>query len=254
MAEDMVSEAIPLSNDVLTGLFSRYMDAIYEDLSGYITYEDGEKDNAAKENIFLTYGEIKVESVNKILQVLSLKQEDVFYDFGSGVGKVALQAFMQQSIKKAHGIEASEKRHQSAQTALASVKKDLPEMFVSGRTLDYTCGNFLTADVSDATVIFICATCFSEDLMLAIGERLNKHAPTLRFIASLKPIPNSKLPLIGKMDILCTWDKSACYVYGEGDINDFNDLYKDKPKTDLGSDKPIPTPGASDLLGGLLKG
>jgi hypothetical protein len=189
-----------------------YMNAVYQGVSGFISYQPGEKEAGQEKKIFLTYGEILYPSVNKIIDCMNIDENDVFYDLGSGIGKVTLQYFLKSPVKKAVGIEASETRHNTALEVYGIVRKEFPDLFAGGRELNSICGNFLMQDISDATIIYTCSTCFDEELLQSIGE-LADRCPNLKYLATNKKIPN-KLPLTSVVDVDCTWDKTKWHIYG----------------------------------------
>ena len=57
-----------------------YMNAVYQGVSGFISYQPGEKEAGQEKKIFLTYGEILYPSVNKIIDCMNIDENDVFYD------------------------------------------------------------------------------------------------------------------------------------------------------------------------------
>jgi hypothetical protein len=193
-------------------MFEDYLKTLYEGVSGFISYRPGEKEEHIKQHIFLTYGEMLYASVQYAMGHLKIDEEDVFCDLGSGIGKVVVQYFLNTPVKRAFGIEASTARHAYAVDRADHLKQQKPEMF-SGRSLDFSCGNFLTADIQDATIIYTCSTCFDEILLKSIGELVDR-CPHLKYFISMKPIA-CKLPLITSLDVTCSWDKSKCYVYGK---------------------------------------
>jgi len=188
-----------------------YITAVYQNVTGFISYQPGEKEKNEKSKVFLTYGEILYPSVNKLIEYLDINDQDVFYDLGSGVGKVALQFLLKTPVKKAQGIEASNARHQHAEKVYKTVQTEFPELFASGRELKSSQDNFLEADISDATIIYTCSTCFSEELLKSLAEVFDR-CPNLRYIISMKAI-SSKLPFDSIIDVDCTWDKSRCHIY-----------------------------------------
>lgn len=196
-------------------LCQKYLTALYQGVSGFISYQAGEKETGEKSKVFLTYGEILYPSVELIIHHIQSKigitKNDVLYDLGSGVGKVPLHFFLKTPVKKAMGIEASEKRHHLAEKVYHQVKQEFPELFEGGRQLESKTDNFLTADILDATIIYTCSTCFNEELLADMGLMMDK-LPNLRCIVSLKALP-LKMPLESVLEIECTWDKTKCYVY-----------------------------------------
>jgi hypothetical protein len=189
-----------------------YISTLYQGISGFISYQPGEKEAGEEKKVFLTYGEILYPSVDKFLNYIGdVSEEDVFYDLGSGIGKVALQTFLRTPIKKACGIEFSETRNRHAEQVYKQVHTEFPEL-TAGRDLKCLTGNFLEIDISDATIIYTCSTCFNEELLSDIGQVIDR-CPNIRYVVSLKQIP-SKLSLDRNLEIECTWDKTKCYVYG----------------------------------------
>jgi hypothetical protein len=202
-ADEKVSEFDQLTQD--------YINSVYQGVSGFISYQPGEKESNEVNKVFLTYGEILYPSVNKFLNYMDITEDDVFYDLGSGIGKVALQVFLKTPVKKAFGLEASESRTAMAQKVYNNVKQEFPELFENGRELGTSVANFLEADLSDATIIYSCSTCFSEELLSDMGKAIDR-CPNIRYVVSLKQIP-SKVPFDRILEIECTWDKTKCYVY-----------------------------------------
>lgn len=188
-----------------------YMNALYQGVSGFISYQPGEKESGEEKKVFLTYGEMLYPSVNRLIECMDIDENDVMYDLGSGVGKVVLQYFLKTPVKKACGVEASETRNGYALQVFEQVRKEFPDLFAGNRILDAWNSNFLEADLSDATIIYSCSTCFSEELLNNIGEMADR-CPNLKYIASNKPIP-SKLQLAALVEVECSWDKTKWHVY-----------------------------------------
>lgn len=189
-----------------------YITSLYQGVSGFISYQPGEKETGEKKKVYLTYGEILYPSVNKIIDYIDIDENDVFCDLGSGIGKVALQFLLRTPVKKAFGIEYSQARNQMAEKVYAQVKQEFPDLFANGRTLSCQTGNFLEIDIKDTTIIYTCSTCFSEELLSDMGKMIDT-LPKIKYVVSMKQIP-SKLPFDRILEIECTWDKTKCYVYG----------------------------------------
>lgn len=211
----MVSKAIENQNsNEYDKLCQEYMTLLYQGLSGFISYQPGEKEAGEKNNVYLTYGEILYPSMNKVIEYLDFNEDDVFYDLGSGIGKVGLHIFLKTPVRKSWGIEAAEKRNVHAAKVYAQVKQEFPDLFESGRReLGCQVGNFLHpgTGIEEATVVYTCSTCFSEGLLKDIGTLLDT-CPKLRHLVTMKPIPCS-VPFDTILEIECTWDKTKCHVY-----------------------------------------
>ncbi len=195
-----------------------YISELYTGLSGFISYQPGEKETAQLEKVFLTYGEILYPSFNKILERIEITEKDVFYDLGSGAGKSALQFFLTAPAKKTVAIEANQKRFDVSMKIYKQLKRELPEVFEGGKTLEYLHSNFLDVDISDATIIYICSTCFNTELLADIGKIIDK-CPKIKYVVSIPSVTYDyasipcKLGIEEVVDIECSWGHTKFYLY-----------------------------------------
>jgi hypothetical protein len=139
-----------------------------------------------------TYGEILPESMRKMVQetdLITLGPSDVFYDLGSGVGKVVAQFGCEFRVGKATGIELGRKRHSLALESLQELKEmnmknggEELEQVHMGDNMEFIHGDILDEKwEEDATVLFINAFCFSKELFSLVQEKVEK-AKNLRFV------------------------------------------------------------------------
>jgi SAM-dependent methyltransferase len=160
-----------------------------------------------------TYGEILHQSVTKLLSQITLKDEDIFYDLGSGYGKLAMHFFLQTPIKAAIGIELSSVLHVQAQKALDTVQNELPEFFENQRKLTFMQGSFLELPLTDATIVFICAPCYTQPMMNALGKII-EDTTSIHTVLTLRPLNTlERLPLKKIVRVEGSWDSSLCYIY-----------------------------------------
>ncbi len=150
-----------------------------------------------------------------MLKQITLSSDDVFLDLGSGIGKCALQVFMQSDVHKVVGIEAALPLHEQALHVSQQVKSDFPLFWENERQLNYTGENFLQANWQQATVVYTCSTCFTQELLVAIANKINLQ-PTVKQVLSLRPLPTLKMPLKKVFSVECSWDSALCFQYGIG--------------------------------------
>src|SRR3990167_10311227 len=157
----MISQ--PLSSLDQDTLCWRYLNLIYKNIH----------DHSHKKTLSETNGEILYTSINKLLSLIPLTQDDVFFDLGSGVGKIVLQVFLKTPVKEAAGIELLPELHEKAVIAAQKIQRDLPEFYADNRKLTMIQGSFLDTAFSNATVVFIGATCFPPSLLNALGKKID---------------------------------------------------------------------------------
>jgi len=160
-----------------------------------------------------TYGELTLGGMNTLVEELKLQKNDVFYDLGSGVGKMPVYIYLTTPVKKAVGIELSPTRHAHA----IKVKKSLEKkgMLDSARALNFLEKSMLDENLSDATIIYMSSTCFSDELMKSITDKLTRENTNPLKILTLKKLPdNTVFQLTKTLSLPMTWsDNVRAYLY-----------------------------------------
>ena len=164
-----------------------------------------------------TYGEITSQALGKLIEHFqnNLSKSDVLYDLGSGIGKVATQVVLT-TPARAVGIELSPTRHAIA----ANIKNELVRKnIIPKNKLQFIEGNILDVNLDDATIIFMCSTCFSDELMKKITERIYNIPHTVQIITLKQLTPHNTYKfhefIPGQTFSLCmTWsDCTSVYTY-----------------------------------------
>lgn len=195
-------------------LYQGYFTKVYQHTRGYIAYSKQELADFKDNNVSQTYGELLYPSVKKMLANFKPKDTDVFLDLGSGLGKCALQAFMQTPVKKVIGIEASQALFEQSKIAAEKLQTDFPFFWNDHRELDLRFDNFLHSDWQDTSLVYTCSTCFTQNLLAEIGRKINDHT-SVQQVMSLRPLPTlTRLKLQSVISVECSWDSSLCFHYG----------------------------------------
>jgi len=188
----------------------KLMNDLYSGVSGFGIPQSDEQKIVEKGGA-PTYGEILYESEKVLLDELPADLKNgVFYDFGSGVGKTCVQAYLDYPFKKVVGVELSHKRFSSAER----IKKELESQgyIEKGRKLEFLNKDFAEIKPTDASVIYMCSTCYSSELMNSL---ITTFAATLKQgsrVITLKPfsepekfgfveIKEHRLPMTWSKDI-----------------------------------------------------
>ena len=187
------------------------LNELYKDVSGFdIPQKDYEE--ILSQGGAPTYGEIPFDSASTLIQEIQPTENDVFYDLGSGIGKFVIQMYLQSSVKKCIGIELSQSRAEKANQALKALLKKTP--LEQHRSLQFIHQNVSQAALDDATIVFMCSTCFSDRLLEEILHKLSACTKGLRVI-SLRSLPkNEHFSLEKQLELPMTWSKgSPVYLY-----------------------------------------
>lgn len=189
-----------------------YIENLYANRSGY-----GIPSEESSEIINMggapTYGEITYESLEKLIDKLGITETDVIYDLGSGVGKVITQCYLTTPVKKAVGSELSPTRVKNAQEVKKQLETD--KKIKRGHTIEFRTEDIANTDLSDASIVYMCSTCFSHDLLKKITENAAKSKKRNLRIVTLKQLPENKdFKLSDEMRLKMTWSSNVpVYIY-----------------------------------------
>lgn len=179
-----------------------YLQMIYENKGGYTIPVD-ETSAMLKEGGHPQYGEIPYDSAAHILDDLNLSRQDVFYDLGSGVGKLALQAYLTTSVKRSVGIELSITRWAIAESCRKQAITD--DHIINGRDLVFLNQNILAANLTDATVCFISGIAFPAPFIHSVMDRLSALDHDVKVISVL-PLPtHPQFRLVKTYNLPMSW-------------------------------------------------
>lgn len=210
----------PTVSDLLTDL--------YTGMTGFGISQD-EADVVRKAGGDPTYGEITCASAEKIFtELVPIGADDVFYDLGCGIGKLAMWVYLATPAKKSVGVELSDSRFSLAAKAKELMEKNiLPQRKATmladwgdkakRKTVDFVLGNIADFDFRDATIIYMCATCYPDLLMQAMVDKFVTLRAGLRIVA-LKALPaHPSIHLVGTPQRFpMTWSPdrgSPVYIY-----------------------------------------
>jgi SAM-dependent methyltransferase len=159
------------------------------------------------------YGELEPEGLQALLTWLAPGPEDVFYDLGSGTGRVPLQVALTSKVGRALGIELSAHRHAIARRALARILRALDNHHARHlrRRVRFHLQDVRNADLTDATLVYAASLCFSDPLLDAVAARLTT-AKTLRAFITIRPLPPTwerRFVFRGDLRVPMTWDPRA---------------------------------------------
>jgi len=188
----------------------RQIERLCEDYSGYlISGDDARAVRSTRGSP--TYGEITVTSLARLLEYLQLTPNDVVYDLGSGIGKVALQVAMTTNIRRVVGIEMAHSRHQAATQILERARED---GLLQVRDCQVRQGNFFYYKVSESTVFYTCSTAFSELFMRKLTSKLSGLRPGLRLVSSRALLDEGPFEQVDRLLLDMSWKRrSPLYIY-----------------------------------------
>lgn len=193
-------------------------DALFGTVAGYSLSSAGKSRIGREGDPALTYGECTPEAVEHILQVVDAQPGEVFYDLGSGTGKMVVYAAFFVPLKKSVGIELLPELHEAAQDAGCRYDQDVRPHLADDRRhteLDFRIGDIFDADLSDGDIIVShCCTCFDDALMQKLSDRLETCAkPGARIVTITRGLSAPCFEPIGCSPCQMGWGQATVNAY-----------------------------------------
>ena len=158
-----------------------------------------------------TYGELMPAATDRLVEHLRLGDRDVFYDLGSGLGKVVLQVAMRAPVRRCIGVELVRSRHRVAQRVLGQVRA---LRLLRAAECGFRLGDLMKARIGDATVVYTCSTAFSTPFMNGLAKRLARLPVGLRWVTTQDVDDNAWFRLEEVLRLDMSWRRrSKVHVY-----------------------------------------
>eukprot|EP01089_Gocevia_fonbrunei_P020656 TRINITY_DN7744_c0_g1_i1.p1 TRINITY_DN7744_c0_g1~~TRINITY_DN7744_c0_g1_i1.p1 ORF type:complete len:253 (-),score=28.38 TRINITY_DN7744_c0_g1_i1:64-822(-) len=209
------NDATEKENERCPKNIKRLLQTTYSGMSGHGIPLDERKLIDITHKSAETYGEIHYSAVTTMINTCNPNTKDVFYDLGSGMGKVAIQFALQTDCMKCCGLELSQTRHSVAQLMVdVIIKKDPRFQPNLKKKLQFLNQDFLSASWKDATILYTCWTVFPKNIQMKMVDKAYK-CPRLRFFVAQEPISwdQTKFVLVKKQKIQVSWDDARPSLY-----------------------------------------
>ena len=190
---------------------------LYTDVAGYQLSAAGKARIGREDDSALTYGECTPEAVERILAVTGAAPGEVFYDLGSGTGKMVVYAAFLAPFKKVVGIELLPELHEAAVEVGKRYDTEIKRQFTDERRnteLDFRLDDIFDADLSEADVIVNhCCTCFDDGLMQRCLNSLKRCKTGARIVTITRTLADSCFEPIATSMCQMGWGCATIHAY-----------------------------------------
>jgi hypothetical protein len=158
-----------------------------------------------------SYGEIEFVSFIALISLARPTLEGRFYDLGSGSGKAVLACAMVFDMQTYCGIELFEELHHAA---LLLQQRLQQHPGYQHKIIHFIHDNFLNADFSDASLIFINATALFGATWEQLNQRLDHEAAAGTVIITISKAltTSTRYTLNIKTSVLMSWGVATAYI------------------------------------------
>ena len=165
----------------------------------------------------LLYGEIPFKTWQKIVARSKPKSDAVFFDLGSGTGRVVFQSHLLFDFKKSIGVELLDGLHNKASELEKDFQKAIqPQIshLLGERKLEFIHGNILHTDLHEADFILLPHPFKKEEDFLLLEEKfLRELKPKTKIVTLIRDLRNPAFKYLGFETYEFSWGKSSAYFY-----------------------------------------
>jgi precorrin-6B methylase 2 len=160
--------------------------AAYEGIDGYLIAREAKRQQRA-EGVFLDglqFGEIHPRAFATALSWCMPQKGERFIDLGSGTGKAVLTAAALHPFESAVGVEIVQQLHDAALQAHARFRAGE----LQARDVSFECADALRYPWTEADVVFVSLTCFTDEMVAQIGRDALKLRPGARLLVTSREL------------------------------------------------------------------
>jgi len=190
------------------------IDRLYFSVDGYsLSFAD--RTGPLETDKSFIYGEMLLESLSRVMDPVSPQPGELFYDLGSGTGKLVMMAHLLYPFARAEGVELLPSLHAQALTVHARYDHEIRPALAEPRgEILFRHGDILEQDLSVADVIFIHGTCFQEAFVNKLVDKMQACKAGARIVAPSGLFYVPWLERKHEIEYATAWDTAAtCYTY-----------------------------------------
>jgi len=158
------------------------------------------------------YGEFSPESIVELMQEFKRDEHHVFYDLGSGVGKIVFTAALFFTFDKIVGIEYLDLLHEAATQVLNRTKSVSSDVNRALNRVEFVNADLLKYDFSEADIVLVNAVCFPTSLMEKLVRKLDDLKPGSLVITLAQALPSKDFEVKFSKLYAASWGKTMAFV------------------------------------------
>lgn len=184
----------------------------YQNMNGFALSQQARQQHPP--DSAFTYGEIDFWGFHALLSLVHPKEEDIFIDLGSGIGKAVICACLNYPMQKYQGIECLEPLHNAAlQAKQALLNNPAPDISNKARLISFIHGDLFMQNLGDAGIVFVNATGFFGLHLERLIARLVSCRQGARIIITSKKLPSEFFKLTHQTLAPMSWGAASVFIY-----------------------------------------
>lgn len=186
--------------ELLPSMFRLWERGLARHRSPWRAYLQGPAHGREQSDPELTYGEMSLPTVDKVLKRCGLTSQDTLYDLGAGRGKVVMLAAARGI--RAHGIELLPLLTELAREC----SQDLLPL------ASFSCEDLLDADLSPASAFWLSGCCLNETTRQTLANTIAAMPHGTKLISVTSPLIHPKLRLQQVLPGWTSWGSDRFFL------------------------------------------
>ncbi|MBM3580065.1 MAG: hypothetical protein FJX34_04770 [Alphaproteobacteria bacterium] len=182
---------------------------LYSEIDGYAVSNAARKTAGIEEG--LLYGELPFATWQAIVERTNPKKDGVFFDLGSGTGRIIIQSSLLFDFKKLVGVELLQGLHDKA---CETQQKLLQIADAPRREISFINASILDIDLREADFIFMNHPLKDREMFAKIEEKfLSELKPGTKITTTIRALENPGFKSLGNQKYNFSWGESTAYFF-----------------------------------------
>ncbi len=165
----------------------------------------------------LLYGELPFETWEQIVALANPKKDGVFFDLGSGTGRVVMASHLLYEFKKCIGVELLEGLYNKACEVEENFNKTIKPQIsthIGQRQLQFINADIFTADLSEADFIFMNHPFKDGEIFARLENKfLNELKSGTKVVTTIRALQNEAFKKLGSQSYKFSWGDSTAHFF-----------------------------------------
>lgn len=189
---------------------------LYGQINGYDVSNAARRKFTSDTSKFL-YGELPFTTWQQIVEHANPKKDGVFFDLGSGTGRVVVASHLLYDFKKSIGVELLDGLHDKAMEVKENFEKTIKpqvEKQVEGRELQFIKSDIFAVDLREADFIFMNHPFKDGEVFMKLEEKfLSELKPGTKIVTIIRALRNPAFKSLGSQTYKFSWGDSTAHFF-----------------------------------------
>ncbi len=198
-----------------SALAEQYFNQLYGEINGYDISNKARAEAKITEG--LLYGELPFATWKSIVMKANPKHDAVFFDLGSGTGRVVMQSHLLFNFQKSIGIELlaglHDKACEIAQRFVDEIEHEVQDE-LGYRELHLFNESIFDTDLQEADFIFLNHPFKDRELLEKLEQKfLAELKPGTKIVTIIRALTNPSFKALGSEKFTFSWGESTAYFF-----------------------------------------